>query len=381
MAADLTSARFPGKLDPTWTSRLSEQPRALCTARRTRRTAHRPRVSLLSSVRSPKWAKPQRNSVTAVRASPRRNAPLEGFVFASPAPAKKYPEDVRCRPPPRPRRAKRPARSSLPTRVSRVSTVTARTAARARDERSPASTGNPVRSVSRPSSTPFLSRRVGSRSDYDGSLHDRHLVSSKLRHLVDSTPARRLAHPSLPSSVPFRQTSRRPDGASPCTKMTSPIAPARRARAWTSPPPAAAPSTSATRPRESPSTSPSGTRWPIRPFAEASVIPARLGRRGRAVPRARTNTSTRNECVNTSTDLRTYDPPRPARRGIFQPSVLLSLIREMSLHRPRASLSKSLTFASPWRAPRRAHRARRVSDSYYIFVRHSPLVSRSIRGA
>ena len=31
--------------------------------------------------------------------------------------------------------------------------------------------------------------------------------------------------------------------------------------------------------------------------------------------RARTNTSTRNECVNTSTDLRTYDPPRPARRG------------------------------------------------------------------
>ena len=207
------------------------------------------------------------------------------------------------------------------------------------------------------------------------------IPSSKLMHLVDSTTARRLAHPSLPSSVPFRQTSRRPDGASPCTKTTSPIAPARRARAWTSPPPAAAPSTSATRPRESPSTSPSGTRWPIRPFAEASVIPARLGRRGRAVPRARTNTSTRNECVNTSRDLRTYDPPRPARRGIFQPSVLLSLIRETSLHRPRASLSKSLTFASPWRAPRRAHRARRVSDSYYIFVRHSPLVSRSLRGA
>ena len=103
-----------------------------------------------------------------------------GIRFCLPAPAKKYPEDVRCRPPPRPRRAKRPARSSLPTRVSRVSTVTARTAARARDERSPASTGNPVRSVSRPSSTPFLSRRVGSRSDYDGSLHDRHLVSSKL---------------------------------------------------------------------------------------------------------------------------------------------------------------------------------------------------------
>ena len=65
------------------------------------------------------------------RVATSKRAP-RGVRFCLPRSREKISRNVRCRPPPRPRRAKRPARSSLPTRVSRVSTVTARTAARAR---------------------------------------------------------------------------------------------------------------------------------------------------------------------------------------------------------------------------------------------------------
>ena len=82
LAADLTSARCRGKIgsDVAWCRVSRDTPRALSTARRPRRTPHRPRVSRLSSARSPTWVKPPRNSVTAVRASPRRNTspPLPG---------------------------------------------------------------------------------------------------------------------------------------------------------------------------------------------------------------------------------------------------------------------------------------------------------------
>lgn len=77
LAAHLTSARCRGKIgsDVARCRVARDTPRALSTARRPRRTPHRPRVSRLSSARSPTWVKPPRNSVTAVRASPRRNTP------------------------------------------------------------------------------------------------------------------------------------------------------------------------------------------------------------------------------------------------------------------------------------------------------------------
>ena len=230
-------------------------------------------------------------------ATPKHAPPLRGKLQPTPLPRKNIPKMFIVAGP-RPRRAKRPARPSLPTRVSRGSTATAQPAARARDERPPASTEDPVRSVSRPvvagvELVLFVSRRaVGFQSEKTAPpglwwwfLHER-------AQGIQFNNRSCLAHPSLPSPLPFRQTSKRPDGASPCTTRTSSNARALRARAWTSPPPAATPSTSGTRPRGNPSTSPpSETRSPTRPFADASVSPARRGRRGHTASRARTNTS------------------------------------------------------------------------------------------
>ena len=82
-------------------------------------------------------------------ATPKHAPPLRGKLHPTPLPRKNIPKMFIVAGP-RPRRAKRPARPSLPTRVSRGSTATTHPAARARDERSPASTEDPVRSVSRP---------------------------------------------------------------------------------------------------------------------------------------------------------------------------------------------------------------------------------------
>lgn len=219
-------------------------------------------------------------------ATPKRAPTLRGKLHPTPLPRKNIPKMFIVAGP-RPRRAKRPARPSLPTRVSRGSTATTHPAARARDERSPASTEDPVRSVSRP-----VAPVSNSSFFYPGVLSDsnpnKDLVVYIRTQGIQFNNRACLAHPSLPSPLPFRQTSKRPDGASPCTTRTSSNARALRARAWTSPPPAATPSTSGTRPRGNPSTSPpSETRSPTRPFADASVSPARRGRRGHTASRAR----------------------------------------------------------------------------------------------